>query len=98
MKRMWRSFRSHSLFVTVFAYYTIVLGAFYMAVGSELMLASFIGVVVLLLIAMLARLSNGWRLIVIACCHGALCLALVRGLEALGVTGLSELILFQITI
>ena len=98
MKRIWRAFRNHSLFVTVLAYYAIVVGAFYMAVGSELMLGSVIGVVALLLIAMLARLSNGWRLIVIAFCHGALCLGLVRGLEALGATGLSELILFQITI
>lgn len=97
-KRTWIGFRNHSLFVTVAAYYAIVLGAFYMAVGSELMLGSFIGMVVLLLIALLARLSNGWRLIIIAFLHGALCLGLVRGLEALGVTGLSELILFQMTI
>src|SRR6478672_2865935 len=95
---LWRGFRNHSLFVTVLAYYAIVLGAFYMAVGSKLMLGSFIGMVVLLLISLLARLSNGWRLIFIAFCHGALCLALVRGLEALGVDGLHELILFQITI
>jgi hypothetical protein len=62
------------------------------------MLGSFIAMVALLLVALLTRLSNSWRLIVIAFCHAVLCLALVRGLEALGVNGLSELILFQITI
>lgn len=94
----WTGFRNHSLFVTMIAYYAIILGAFYMAVGSELMLGSFIGMVAVLFIALVARLSNGWRLIMIAFCHGALCLLIVRGLEALGVTGLSELVLFQITI
>ena len=98
VKSVWRKFRNHSQFATLIAYYTIILGAFYLPVGSELMLGTFVAMVVLLLVSMLARLANGWRLILIAFCHGMLCLAVVRGLEALNVTGLSELVLFQITI
>lgn len=98
LKAAWGKFRDHSQFMTLIAYYAIILGAFYLPVGSKLMLATFVAMVALLLIAMIARLANGWRLILIAFCHGMLCLAVVRGLEALGVTGLSELVLFQITI
>ena len=98
LKAAWRKFRDHSQFMTLIAYYAIILGAFYLPVGSELMLGTFVAMVALLLISMLARLANGWRLILIASCHSILCLAVVRGLEALGVTGLSELVLFQVTI
>lgn len=94
----WRKFRDHSQFTALIAYYVIILAAIYLPLGSELMLGTFVGMVALLLIAMLARLANGWRLILIAFCHGMLCLAVVRGLKSIDVAGLSELMLFQITI
>ena len=98
LKAAWRKFRDHSQLTALLAYYVIILAAVYLPVGSELMLGTLLGMVALLLVAMLARLANGWRLILIAFCHGMLCLAVVRGLESLGVGGLSELVLFQITI
>jgi hypothetical protein len=97
-KAAWRGFRDHSQFLTVLAYFAIVLGAFYLPVGSKLMLAGFAATVALLLIAMLARLANGWRLIVIAFCHALLCIGVVRGLAVIDVSGLSELMVYQVTI
>jgi hypothetical protein len=98
LKAAWGHFRDHSLFTAMFAYYAIVLGAFYLPVGSELMLITFAAMIALFLVAILARFTNGWRLIVIAFCHGVLVLLLVRGLEAFGVQDLSEFVLIQYTI
>jgi hypothetical protein len=98
LKAVWGKFRDHSQLLTLIAYYAIILAAVYLPVGSELMLGTFVAMIALLLISMIARLANGWRLILIAFCHGMLCLAVVSGLEALDVTGLSKLLFFQITI
>lgn len=98
LREFWTDFRAHSLFISLCAYYVMILGTLYLPVGSKLMLGSFIVTVVTFVAAVLARFDNGWRLVLIAFIQGALVIGGVKGLEAMGVTGLSEIVLIQLTI
>ena len=73
------------------------MGAFYLEIGSQGMLIAFGVTVFIFVVAILARLMNGWKLILIALVQGALVMALGRGLDSFEITGLSELVLLQIT-
>lgn len=74
-----------------------MLGAFYLEIGSQGMLIAFGVTVFIFVVAVLARLMNGWMLILIALMQGALVLAIGHGLESFEIAGLSELVLVQIT-